>query len=763
MTEEQLALATLALVRAAAAVAMLDLYRRLRKRSIAPISAGLLLYAIAPLLSMVFGGGEHASRTVAIHAVAITLMVMGVMAHFMKVNTRVAAAVVAGVGALGLALSMTIPSETLFDVIFLAAILVSMGLAYSVRHRFRRIAGNSYEWSLVICVVAAGMYALRLALAGDPSEMFIDQFLNIVISVAAGLFLLNLEFNVAYAALNQSENRYRTLFDTAGDSILIVKNGIIVDANRVAARMLGYSIEELNGMALTEIDDERSAALVAEHLARIERDGEAVLESVQKRKDGTLVPVEVSATAIEWDGEPAILGLVRDLSERKRNEELIVQMAYYDPLTGLANRSLFNDRLELAVAHAHRSGEALALLFIDLDHFKVVNDTLGHPIGDRLLAAVGRRLKSLVREVDTVARLGGDEYTLLLVESGTEAGAAAVAWKVLDALQIPFVVDAEHDIHTTASIGISLLESDTDTPETLVRNADIAMFRAKDRGRNMFQFYDPEMNASAVEKFDLKNELRHALDRGELELYFQPQVRVADRRIIGAEALLRWHNPSRGDVPPDIFIPLAEETGLIVPIGRWVISEACRTARTWHKAGFRDLRCAVNLSARQLVEDDLFGFITHTLRECYMPPSSLELEITESIAMQHAGSVLKSLERFGEAGIRIAIDDFGTGYSSLDRLKQLPIHTLKVAQPFIFDLEEEEDSAAIVTTVIVLGQSLGLTVVAEGVETEHQVEFLNSLGCDLMQGYVYSPAVSADLFLELLQKQAEKLAVAEEA
>lgn len=758
MTEPQLVLAILALVRTAAAVAMLDLYRRLRRPSIAPISAGLILYALAPVLTLLLGGAEYETRTIVIQTVAVVLMVMGVIAHFTHIDLRTSFVIAGLGGALALVGSFVTSNPRVSDAVFLVAIAGLAGSLIIKRERFRRVAGNSYEWGLVICAIGVGMYALRFALADVATEIYIDQFLTIAISVAQALYLLNLEFNIAYTELNQSESRYRTLFETAGDSIIISGPTGIVDANSVASKMLGYSVEELRQMTLAEIDDEQSAAMVNERVETIQREGQAVFESTQRRKDGELIPVEVSATRIEWDGHPAVLGLVRDLTERKRNEELIVQMAYYDPLTGLANRSLFNDRLALAVAHAHRSGDGLALLFIDLDHFKVVNDTLGHPVGDQLLAAVGRRLRSLVREGDTVARLGGDEYTLLLVEAGSEADAAAVAWKVLDALQVPFVLDADHDIHTTASIGIALVTDEHDTPETLVRNADIAMFRAKDRGRNMFQFYDPEMNASAVEKFELKNELRRALERGELELHFQPQVRVSDRRIVGAEALLRWHNPVRGDVPPDVFIPLAEESGLIVPIGHWVLAEACRTSRQWRAAGFRDIRCAVNLSARQLVEEDLFAYISRVLRECFMPPSSLELEITESVAMQHAGTVLNAFERFGAAGIRIAIDDFGTGYSSLDRLKKLPIHTLKVAQPFIADLEAEEDSAAIVTTVVVLGQSLGLTVVAEGVETEHQVEFLNSLGCDLMQGYVFSPAVTAERFLELLGEQAQALA-----
>ncbi len=754
MSEPQLVLAILALVRTAAAVALFDLYRRLRERAIAPLSVGLALYALAPLLDLVLGGSEYGVRSLVLQSAALTLLVCGVIAHFSPISVRITVAATGAVTAIAFIGALLLPRDPmLLNLFFLVGIIGIATLFIVYRKPFRQAAGSSFGWGLVICAVAGLLYAARLFGADGPTALLVEQFLRITVSVALGLYLMNLEFNMGYIKMQRIQDRYRTLFNAAGDSILVSDHeGRILDANLVASRQLGYTVDELVNMRITDIDDAESAALVQERIAAIRREGHAVFESRQKRKDGTVFPVEVNANRFEWDGAVATLGLIRDLSDRKRSEDLILQMAYYDPLTGLANRTLLHDRLEIAVAHAKRTSEGLALFFIDVDNFKTVNDTLGHAMGDRLLVAIAGLLHDLVREGDTVARLGGDEYTLLLPEIASEGAAAAVAWKVLESMQAPFKLDEEHEIHATVSIGIALFNDTDNSPEVLLRNADTAMFRAKDRGRNTYQFYDPAMNASMVERFELKNELRRAVEAGELELQFQPLLSIPDQRIVGAEALLRWDSPTRGSVPPDVFVPLAEESGLIVPLGRWILDRACREARIWHDAGFSEVRVSVNLSARQLVDDDLLSSVSRLLAECGIPPASLELEITESVAMQHGGAVVEALRRLAQTGVRIAIDDFGTGYSSLDRLKRLPISTLKIAQPFVDDLCEADDSSAIAATIVVLGHNLGLNVVAEGVETREQLAFLREHDCQEMQGFLFSPAVSATRFLEMLEE-----------
>jgi len=755
VTQSEFALAVLALIRVAAAFAMLDLYRRLQRRSIAIVALGLVFFALGPVLLLSVGGSEFGMRAVVLQSVAIALIVCGVVDHFTHVSTRGIVGIAAATALAAAVGSALFPnSEAFVDIVFLLGLAIIAGILVWKREAFRRTAGNSWAWGLVICGIAAVMYGVHFFAIGTSLEAVANDFLHITVSVAIALYLLNLEFNVGYIEQGRSEGRYRTLFESAGESIFITTlNGEILDVNRVAARRLGYTRRQLRRMNLSEVEHADEDGDVAERLKAIERGGRTVFESVHRRRDGTEMPVEISAVTFEWEGHPAVLAIIRDLTERKRSEATIVRMAYYDPLTGLANRTLFSDRLSIAVAHAHRVKEGLALLFIDLDNFKLINDTYGHPVGDDLLIAVGERLARLVREGDTVARFGGDEYTVLLPDVKTREAAATVAWKVLDSLRTPFDFENARDIQVSASIGIALSECCDLAPDELMRNADTAMFRAKEVGRSTYQFYDAELNATAVRRYELRNELRRALQRHELEIHYQPQIRIDDGHIVGAEALLRWKHPSRGNIPPSIFVPIAEESGLIVQIGRWVLEEACRAAQEWGDDGFGDVRVGVNLSGRQLIDDDIHAHIARMLDECRIAPELLEVEITESVAMEHSGPIVETFERIGAMGVRVAIDDFGTGYSSLDRLKQLPIHTLKVAQPFVEDLECEQDSAAIVTAIIVLGQQLGLNVIAEGVETAGQLDMLRANECDEMQGFLFSPAVTKDEFIDMLALQ----------
>lgn len=440
--------------------------------------------------------------------------------------------------------------------------------------------------------------------------------------------------------------------------------------------------------------------------------------------------------------------------EKEHAQELLGQMehqAYHDPLTDLPNRMLFNDRLNMAMAHARRGKEMLAILFFDLDQFKTVNDTLGHAAGDRLLQEVAGRLAGCLRERDTSARMGGDEFTMLLPQLADAEGAAKVARKVLDVLQQPWIING-HEFHITASIGIAIYPNDGEDAETLMKHADIAMYRAKEQGRNNYQLYTPAMNARIMERQAMENSLRHALEREEFTVYYQPQVHTGTGRITGAEALVRWQHPEQGLVYPADFIPLAEETGLIVPIGEWVLRSACAQNKAWQDAGLPPVRVTVNISAYQFRQQNLVETVARALGETGMDPQWLELEITESAAMEDVDFTITVLRELSAMGIQLAIDDFGTGYSSLYYLKRFPIHTLKIDRYFVRDVLNDPEDAALVSTIIVLAQNLRLKVIAEGVETKEQLHFLKEHRCAEMQGYLFSKPVPAGEFETLLNQ-----------
>ena len=438
--------------------------------------------------------------------------------------------------------------------------------------------------------------------------------------------------------------------------------------------------------------------------------------------------------------------------DRKKVEERIEHQAYHDALTGLPNRLLLEDRLSVAVAHAHRSGEILAILLIDLDRFKVINDTLGHPAGDALLRAVGARFVRAVREGDTVARMGGDEFAVLLSELNSDEVALEIADRITSSLREPFQLDGR-DLFVTASIGVAVYPHAGVDGRTLLQHADIALYRAKEHGRNTLRAFSPAMNSRAFERLSLESSLRQALERREFLLHFQPQVDLNGGEIIGFEALIRWHRPEIGMVSPAEFIPLAEETGLILPIGEWVLRAACAQNVAWQRAGFPAMRIAVNLSARQFHRDDLVDTVTRALRETGLSPQYLELELTESILMGKEAGILHMLRVLTDMGIQLSIDDFGTGYSSLAYLKRFPISKLKVDQIFVRNLTTDPNDAVITRTVVGMAHSLRLKALAEGVETEAQLACLRSLGCDEMQGYLFSRPLPADEATTLLAQK----------
>jgi diguanylate cyclase (GGDEF)-like protein/PAS domain S-box-containing protein len=553
----------------------------------------------------------------------------------------------------------------------------------------------------------------------------------------------------AAEALRESETQFRTLAETVPCAIFIYQGTRFRYANAAMASLTGYSREELTAVSFWRLAHPEFRDMV--RARQRQEPGPVHYELKFLRKDGQERWVDFQASFVEYGGQPAALGTAFDVTERKQAEEQIKHIAYQDALTGLPNRRLFSDRLQMAVAQAHRLGQRLAVLFLDLDRFKVINDSLGHTIGDQLLQAVAERLLASVREGDTVARLGGDEFTLIFPGMARAVDVAKVADKILEALRQPFRL-GERELFVTGSIGISLYPEDGDDPEALVKNADTAMYRAKDQGRDTYQLYTRAMNATALERLAMENSLRRALAHNELLLHYQPLLDLETGRVPCVEALLRWRHPELGLVPPSEFIPLAELTGLIFPISPWVLRTACAQVKAWHERGHTNLSVSVNLTARQFQQPDLVAQVTRVLEESGLPARFLDLELTESNAMQNAEATVEILRQLKALGVRISIDDFGTGYSSLSYLRRLPIDTLKIDQSFVRDITTDPDDAAIVTAVLAMARSLKLAVVAEGVESEEQLAFLAARSCDRMQGYLFSRPLPADECMELLDR-----------
>ena len=518
--------------------------------------------------------------------------------------------------------------------------------------------------------------------------------------------------------------------------------------NDALARLYGYADpQSMIGLPLNALYEpptyERFTSTI---LPIVHQRGRWRGEAPGLRHDGLTFPQEISISAIEGGG---LVCVVRDITERTYAEEQIKHLAYHDALTGLPNRLLFKDRLTVAISHAQRERSRLAVLFLDLDRFKVINDSLGHNIGDQLLQAVAGRVQSCVRESDTVARLGGDEFTVLVPHLPHGEDAALVAQKIIDAVRYPFQIEGREFFMTT-SIGISLYPEDGVDAETLIKNSDTAMYQAKEQGRDNYQLFNAFINAKALQRIALEHGLRKALANQELAVFYQPIFDFRTGRISGMEALLRWNHPALGMIPPAVFIPLAEAIGVMIPIGTWAMRVACAQAKAWHDAGYRTLSLAVNLSVCQLQQPDLLLRVQEILNETGLPPRLLELEITESSAMQSPENSVRTLYDLKKLGIRISLDDFGTGHSSLSYLKRFPIDTLKIDQSFVRDITHDPDTAAIVTAIIAMAHSLRLKVIAEGVEFTEQSAFLKRYGCDQMQGYLVKAPVPTDRFMELL-------------
>ncbi|HKB71379.1 MAG TPA: EAL domain-containing protein [Thermoanaerobaculia bacterium] len=556
----------------------------------------------------------------------------------------------------------------------------------------------------------------------------------------------------AEQAARRSEERYRFLFDESLAGIFrMTEEGALLDCNEAFARIFGYPSREA-AMAGREGEmyfDDRDRDRIVQLLTAEGKVSHAEMQV--RRGDGK--PMWVLGTFTRLTAEtPAVFeGALVDITGRKKAEVLIEYQAFHDGLTGLANRKLFRDRLVQALAVARRKRRRLAVLFFDVDHFKLINDRFGHESGDQLLQEIAVRLVKAVRKIDTVARLGGDEFTLLLLDTDTADGAVRVARKLLEAMAPPFSIGGR-TLSASASIGISLYPDDGDDEETLVRNSDAAMYRAKELGRNNCQLYTRALQVRAMRRLTLEAELKGALSRGELEVHFQPQVRVADGQIRGFEALLRWRGADGNMISPGEFIPVAEESNLILEIGEWVLREACRRAREWHDAGFADVTVAVNVSPRQVQFGGLLDIVGRTIAESGIRASTLELEVTESVAMQDVEHTRALFFALRGLGARIAIDDFGTGHSSLSYVKHLPVHTLKIDQSFVRDIPGSSADEAIIGAIVHMAGALRLRVLAEGVETIAQRDLLVRQKCGEMQGFLFSRALPAPAAMALLQE-----------
>jgi diguanylate cyclase (GGDEF)-like protein/PAS domain S-box-containing protein len=614
---------------------------------------------------------------------------------------------------------------------------------------FILVTGSQSEEVAVECMrEGADDYILKISLKRLPSAL-----LNVLRKKET-----ELEKERAEAELHRREEQYRLITETTQDLISMLDvQGDFTYLSPSVGSLLGYEARDLIGtssFALIHPEDRQSAAATFQQI--LSSEGRGAQEFRVRRGDGEWRVFEsVGSRILDGSGDPQrVVFVSRDVTERKRDEETIRHLAYYDALTGLPNRTLFNDRLAQALAQAYRNRQMLGLMFLDLDRLKAVNDTLGHAMGDRLLQAVSERLKGCLREGDTIARLGGDEFMLLLPSVTHLEDTAKVAQRILDALKPSFYCDGQ-ELHTTASVGIALYPNDSKDAEALMKNADTAMYRAKELGRNNYQFYSPSMNATAFQRLSLENNLRRALQGNELTLHYQPQLNLQTGQITGAEALIRWNHPELGNISPARFIPIAEESGLIVPVGEWVLSTALAQNKSWQESGLLPIRIAVNLSPLHFKHKNLGATIAQVLHETKLDPKYLELEVTESVIMQSsdtdADAVVATMLKLKEMGVHVSIDDFGTGYSSLSYLKRFPVDTVKIDQSFIRDITTNPDDAAIAKAIISIAHSLSLKVIAEGVETEGQLNFLRSENCDEVQGFFFSKALAADAFIEFVR------------
>jgi diguanylate cyclase (GGDEF)-like protein/PAS domain S-box-containing protein len=584
---------------------------------------------------------------------------------------------------------------------------------------------------------------------------FIILFLSLFAVVRnAGAFIKRQQIE-RELLIRQNEERFRSLVGNTSDVIAILDPAAVITyASPPAERAWGRSTDALRGASLFEHLHDEDQAAARDLLSQVSGSPSMNISSELRLRhaDGSWHDFEVIAKNMIAD--PGVGGVVvtfHDITQRKAFERDLQQLAFHDTLSGLPNRALFLDRLERALARADRYRRSIAVMFLDLDNFKVVNDSLGHEVGDQLLTAVAERLRSCLREEDTAARFGGDEMAVLLEEIMDEESVVEIARRISTAMAEPFILNGR-ELFASFSIGIALSTPGQDRADTLLRDSDLAMYRAKANGKAGFQVFDPSMTISAMERLELETDLRHALDRGELRVVYQPIMSLESGKVSELEALLRWDHPTRGLISPVQFIPLAEETGLIVQIGQWVLEDACNRTRAWHlsRPGEPLIAISVNLSARQFVQADLVETVARALFTSRLEPSCLKLEITESVLMRDVDGTIEKLWALKDLGVQLAVDDFGTGYSSLSYLKRFPVDTLKIDRSFVSGLGQDSNDTAIVRSVVALAKSLNLAVTGEGIETTEQLGQLQALGCDRGQGYLFAKPLSAAEIDDLL-------------
>lgn len=600
------------------------------------------------------------------------------------------------------------------------------------------------------------LYAAEVDAFDDSARRLLEEMAS-DIDYALNRFIVEAEREQFKEHLVHSEESFRLMLENSLDAVINMGvNGLISEWSGAAETIFGYRREEAIGRALGDlIVPPQFREAHARGMQRLLSTGESkiigkLIEIVAMRRDGTEFPVEMSIAQVNRGNEVFFSSFIREITERKKSEARIQYLANHDALTGLPNRNQLLERAKYSISLTHRTQQKIAIMFLDIDHFKDVNDTLGHSVGDLLLLELASRLNSVLREEDTVSRLGGDEFIFML-PNADEYAAAQVAQKLLDVIDRPMLIE-NHQLPVTASIGIALYPNDGTELETLLRNADVAMYKAKQENRNGYRFYTAKMQSQSARNLLLVNALRQAVELNQLEVYYQPQMLLKDQRIIGAEALLRWQHPEFGLVMPSEFIPVAEASGIILPIGEWVLRQSVRQAKRWLQAGFPPLVMAVNLSVVQFRDPGLPDLVTRILDEEDLAPEYLELELTEGVALADPQGAIALMDALHARGVRMSIDDFGTGYSSLSHLKKFKVYKLKIDQSFVRDISTDEEDKAIVTAIINMARSLGLKTIAEGVETAGQLAFLKAQHCDEVQGYYFSRPLTVDAFEAFLRK-----------
>ncbi len=651
-----------------------------------------------------------------------------------------------------------VPLVILSVFVALAASLLAMFLLFYARARSKLI-GLKVVSAALIAIGVSGMHYVGMAavqfkmdshthtMAGNTmGSSYIAYNVGIGMALILLIAITRIRSETKVKSLSDDYDRqFHSVIESTADGIVVTDAaGTISQWNNGAQSLFGYSKEEIL---------QQNVRMIFEHQTHLEHDSldliGKTIELIGFKKDGTRFPVELSMGTWQMANSAYYSLIIRDITERKATEEKISNLVYLDSLTELPNRRLFNDRLESSIDQAAGNGKVLSILYLDLDQFKLINDTYGHQTGDRLLVEASTRIKSCLSKTDTLARLGGDEFIVLLLNADYTK-TEAVAQKILGALNEPFLLNDE-TVFTTSSIGGSLFPSDGQSPEILVKNADIAMYRAKEEGRNNFQFFTSEMNELVSRKSKISMSIRKGLELGEFTVHYQPQIDITSEKIIGVEALVRWNHSLLGPISPAEFIPIAEENSMILQIGEYVLHTACQQNKSWQDAGLEPFRVAVNISAKQFSQGNIAEIVTSALNQSGLAPEFLELELTESI-IQGTASAISKMQELKAMGIHLSIDDFGTGYSSLSYLKMFPIDTLKIDQHFTRNIHSNPKDAALVDTIIQMAHNLELNVIAEGVETPEQLAFLKTKKCNQAQGYFFHKPMLPEMIEELYVK-----------